>query len=224
MQSITRWNGSTWSGLGIGVELNSRVRALAVHDDGTGPALAVGGDFRDVGDIPSIRVGMWLGCTAPISTVCFGDGTLRACPCGSNGAYGHGCPNSVVAAGSRLYTSGSTAADDLRLVASGLPPSAITLFVQGNTIAPSVPVFGDGVRCTGGNQLRLQVAGAQAGQSWVPDSGTPSLRARALAAGDPLSPGSVRYYQAVYRDPSPAFCSAPTGGTFNTTNGVRVVW
>jgi len=224
MQSISRWNGSTWSGLGIGVELNGYVRALAVHDDGTGPALAVGGDFRDVGDIPSIRVGMWLGCTAPISTVCFGDGTLRACPCGSNGVYGHGCPNSVVPQGSRLYTSGSTGADDLRLEASGLPPIAMTLFVQGNTVLSGVPLFGDGVRCTGGTQLRLQVAGAQAGQSWVPDAGGPSLRARALAAGDPLVPGSVRYYQAVYRDPAPGFCSEPTGGTFNTTNGLRVVW
>ncbi len=224
MQSITRWNGSTWSGLGIGVELNGSVRSLGVHDDGTGPALAVGGNFGLAGDVPSRCVGMWLGCTAPISTVCFGDGTLRACPCGSNGVYGHGCPNSVVPEGSRLYTSGSTAADDLRLEASGLPPIAMTLFVQGNTVLSGVPVFGDGVRCTGGTQLRLQVAGAQGGQSWVPDTGAPSLRARALAAGDPLLPGSVRYYQAVYRDPAPGFCAAPTGGTFNTTNGLRVVW
>jgi hypothetical protein len=224
MQSIMRWNGSTWSGLGIGVELNGRVRSLGVHDDGTGPALAVGGNFGLAGDLPSRCVGMWLGCTDQISAVCFGDGTLRACPCGSNGAYGHGCPNSVVAAGSRLYTSGSTAADDLRLEASGLPPIATTLFVQGNAVLSGAPLFGDGVRCTGGTQLRLHVGSAQAGQSWVPDTGTPSLRARALAAGDPLLPGSVRYYQAVYRDPAPGFCAAPTGGTFNTTNGLRVVW
>ena len=42
--------------------------------------------------------------------------------------------------------------------------------------------------------------------------------------GDPLAPGDVRYYQAYYRDADAAFCAAPTGGTANTTNGVRVVW
>ena len=34
-------------------------------------------------------------------------------------------------------------------------------------------------------------------------------------------PGSIRYYQAWYRDPAPSYCNA---ATYNLSNGVRVVW
>ncbi|TVQ64173.1 MAG: hypothetical protein EA378_00100, partial [Phycisphaerales bacterium] len=48
---VARWNGSTWSALegpsGIGV--NGTVRALAVYDDGSGPALYAGGYFSTAG-------------------------------------------------------------------------------------------------------------------------------------------------------------------------------
>src|SRR5262249_44912063 len=41
---IAKWDGSSWSALGTGMN-NSSVDALAVHDDGTGPALFAGGGF-----------------------------------------------------------------------------------------------------------------------------------------------------------------------------------
>ncbi|TVQ64130.1 MAG: hypothetical protein EA378_00145, partial [Phycisphaerales bacterium] len=48
---VARWNGSAWSALegpsGIGV--NGTVRALAVFDDGSGPALYAGGYFSTAG-------------------------------------------------------------------------------------------------------------------------------------------------------------------------------
>src|SRR6185295_948038 len=40
---IARWNGSSFSALGFGV--SAPVYALAVFDDGSGPALYAGGDF-----------------------------------------------------------------------------------------------------------------------------------------------------------------------------------
>ena len=44
---VARWDGATWSALGAGVEgaLVPAVKALAAYDDGSGPALYVGGDF-----------------------------------------------------------------------------------------------------------------------------------------------------------------------------------
>ncbi len=40
---VARWNGSTWSSLGVGT--GSPVRALAVFDDGSGPAFFAGGAY-----------------------------------------------------------------------------------------------------------------------------------------------------------------------------------
>ena len=54
---IARWNGSTWSSLGAGV--NSRVDALAVHDDGGGAALYLGGLFTSAGGQAAQRVARW---------------------------------------------------------------------------------------------------------------------------------------------------------------------
>lgn len=44
-RGIARWNGQTWSALGVGV--HNTVDALQVHDDGTGRSLIVGGTFQD---------------------------------------------------------------------------------------------------------------------------------------------------------------------------------
>ena len=38
-----------------------------------------------------------------------------------------------------------------------------------------------------------------------------------------IPPGAIRYYQTYYRDPSTGFCTT-AGGTFNVSNGVRIVW
>jgi hypothetical protein len=55
-----RWNGTTWSSLGSGV--NDWVYALAPYDDGTGPALYAAGDFSQAGGRPANRIAKW---TAP---------------------------------------------------------------------------------------------------------------------------------------------------------------
>jgi hypothetical protein len=31
-------------------------------------------------------------------------------------------------------------------------------------------------------------------------------------------------YHTFYRDPDPAFCASPTGTTYNTSTGLRVIW
>ncbi len=56
---ITRWDGERWRGLGGG--LTNAVRAMAVHDDGAGASLFVGGLFVTGGDQPLLRMGRWDG-------------------------------------------------------------------------------------------------------------------------------------------------------------------
>lgn len=56
---IARWNGLSWSALGVGV--NGSVRALAVHDDGAGNDLYVGGSFTSAGGQLINRIARWDG-------------------------------------------------------------------------------------------------------------------------------------------------------------------
>ena len=64
---IVKWDGSSWSPLGIGLDDsqpangNSGTFSLAVHDDGSGPALYVGGYFTTAGGLPANSVARWDG-------------------------------------------------------------------------------------------------------------------------------------------------------------------
>jgi hypothetical protein len=58
---IAAWDGSSWSPLGQGNELNAAVRALAVFDGGTGPALFAAGNFTAQGPISSDSIARWSG-------------------------------------------------------------------------------------------------------------------------------------------------------------------
>jgi hypothetical protein len=57
---IARWDGTSWSSLGSGIG-NGGVRALAVFDDGGGPALYAGGNFASVGGVAASNVARWDG-------------------------------------------------------------------------------------------------------------------------------------------------------------------
>ncbi|MBX3356321.1 MAG: hypothetical protein KF724_11565 [Phycisphaeraceae bacterium] len=59
---IAKWNGSSWSALGLGVGgSDGQIEALAVYDSGTGPALYAGGGFTIAGGSPANRVARWDG-------------------------------------------------------------------------------------------------------------------------------------------------------------------
>lgn len=70
---IVRWNGTHWSALGSGVA--GQVYALAVFDDGTGPALYVGGLFSSAGGLPAQGIARWNGQTWSTAGSC---GIVRA--------------------------------------------------------------------------------------------------------------------------------------------------
>ena len=60
---IARWNGTSWSGLGTGMNFGSMVESLAVFDDGLGggPLLHAGGTFTMAGDVAANGVAKWNG-------------------------------------------------------------------------------------------------------------------------------------------------------------------
>jgi hypothetical protein len=61
--NIARWDGDGWSALGSGIGGGSfpQVSALTVYDDGTGPAIYVGGSFSLAGDLPASSIAKWDG-------------------------------------------------------------------------------------------------------------------------------------------------------------------
>jgi Tol biopolymer transport system component len=156
---------------------------------------------------------------------CAGDGSGGACPCANRGATGHGCENSAATGGAMLAASGiaSLAADTVQLTCSDELASAPSIVMQGSTTVSSV-LFGDGLRCAGGNLERLYNRNAVGGVVAVPQPGDPSISARSSASGDPLSLGATRIYQVFYRDPNASFCPNPPGSTFNISNAIAIAW
>jgi len=145
---------------------------------------------------------------------CFGDQTGTNCPCGNDGVSGNGCANSVNTAGAHLGGMGmsSLTADSLVLQGSGMPNSS-ALYFQGTTSIAGV--LGDGLRCAGGNVIRLGTQTNAAGSSSYPGIGDTTVSVRgACAAGD------LRVYQCWYRNAAD-FC---TPSTFNLTNVLAVSW
>jgi len=56
---IAKWDGTSWSGLGSG--MNDAVLALTTHDDGSGQALYAGGRFTTAGGVTASRIAKWDG-------------------------------------------------------------------------------------------------------------------------------------------------------------------
>lgn len=154
-------------------------------------------------------------------TLCFGDGTGTACPCGNDGAPGHGCDHSFATGGALLNARGraSVSSDSLVLTCGGMQPTTTALFFQsfGALNGGAGQTFDDGLKCLASPTLRLGIEmsingfaqrGASVGD--VPLS---------VAGNVPLAGGAV-LYQVWYRNPT-AFC---TGATANLSNAVSVTW
>jgi hypothetical protein len=148
---------------------------------------------------------------------CFGDGTGTACPCGNNSPNsGSGCDNGTGSGGATLSTTGSASIGlaDMVFSGSGLEINQPGLYFQGDNAVSggSGLTFGDGLRCAGGNVVRLQVRSADA-------LGNSSTTINIGTAGG-VSPGQTKRYQLWYRNPNFSAC----GFGFNLTNGVEFTW
>ena len=64
VEGIAKWNGTAWSPLGSGFNLNSSehgAHSMIAFDDGTGPKLYVGGQFTRVDGVPVANIARWDG-------------------------------------------------------------------------------------------------------------------------------------------------------------------
>ncbi len=218
---VARWDITHWSTLGSG-PLGS-VYCLKSYAGGSGgPALYVGGNFSTVaGDLDSPGTARWYGgCTQPVDTMCFGDGSFAECPCANYGPVGSGCRNSASTSGARLSYSGTPNPDTLALLSLFEPSTASSVFIQSDALRSVQRFFGDGILCLGGQLRRMYVKSAVLGTAQAPQTGDLSITQRSAALGDPLPPGAVRYYQVWYRD-NATYC---TPAAFNISSGLRVVW
>lgn len=144
---------------------------------------------------------------------CFGDGSGTFCPCGNVGAADEGCQNStgVGAMVTGTGTSSVTAAD-LGFQATGLVPGQTAILFDGTAqlVNGNGILFGDGLRCAGGQLQRrgYQTADGGGGAVWFPyQSGFGTWL-----------PGDTRQFQVWYSDP----VGSPCASAFNTTNALEV--
>jgi len=151
------------------------------------------------------------------AALCFGDGTGLPCPCGNNAAAGAGCQNSLGLGGTLTASGVASVANDTLFLSGASMPNSACLYLQGSSLigGGAGAVFGDGLRCAGGNVVRLGTENNVSGASAYPGVGDLSISVRGACA-----PGDVRVYQAWYRN-SASFC---TPDTFNLTNAWQVVW
>ncbi|MBK7645000.1 MAG: hypothetical protein IPJ19_18470 [Planctomycetes bacterium] len=203
--------------------LNGSVFGLQISADGEravfGSKSVHANQFGNGGELDLV------GIATPFTNFCSGSGSLpTACPCGNTGMLGRGCQNSATTGGALLTAAGNVAPDTVVLTSSNELPHAVSIVLQGNSDLVNGATFGDGVRCVGGTLKRLYIHQAVNGTVVAPVAGDLSITARSATLGDPISSGQTRSYQVYYRDPTVAFCAAPTGDTFNVSNAVRVNW
>ncbi len=146
---------------------------------------------------------------------CFGDGSGTACPCGNGASTGQGCANST-GSGASLTASGSTSisAADLVLSGSGLVANQVGLYFLANNRVNGGQgaTFGDGLRCAGAGEVRLQ--------SVVANSLGESSTSIDIAVKGMVLAGQTKHCQLWYRDTVLSPCSS----TFNLSNGLSVTW
>jgi hypothetical protein len=150
---------------------------------------------------------------ANYTTICFGDGSGTACPCGNFGALDEGCRNSS-GSGASLSASGSSSvgSDDLTLQLTQGPGNVPAIVFAGTTQVNggAGAVFGDGLLCAGGMIQRLGVKFLSGGAAtWGPG----------LAPQGGWGAGDTRVLQGWYRD-----VSGPCNGQFNTSHALAVTF
>ena len=213
-----------------GAQSNQGSSAPSVSADGRFVAFAsdastlVAGDTNGLGDIfvHDDNAAGFTGICAP------GVGGVIACPCSNApGGPNRGCDNSSTTGGAILSASGLAyiSMDSLVFSTSAEKPTATSIVMQGNSLAASGLVFGQGVRCVGGALKRLYTRTASGGSISAPNigAGDPTVSARSAALGDLIQAGQSRWYLVYYRDPV-VLGGCPASSTFNATQTGQIVW
>ncbi len=217
-------------------KLVSRNAAASTNDDSYSSAISADGEVvtfhsESTDLVPSdtnLRIDAFVRDAGLDNHPVYCAGLTTTCPCGNAGQGAAGCENSAQSGGALLRAFGraSIVADQVTLLATGLPAGSSALFFQGTARENGGAglSFGDGLRCAGGTVVRLSTYGVVAGTASIGYGGT-----NGLAGGDttplhtqglvPFS-GGTRMYQVWYRNAA-TFC---TSATFNLSNGVEISW
>ncbi len=153
---------------------------------------------------------------------CFGDGSEGDCPCANNNdgklSCGRaGCANSAFSSGALLFSLGqpSVSADSLELRCTGVTPNHPGFIFQGKLALTSGQALGNGLRCVGGDVIRLENL-VMNGQGYAYSSS-------GLAALGGVTAGQTKTYQLWYRDVAFGTCTAEFALS-NLSNAIEVSW
>ncbi|MBL8860166.1 MAG: hypothetical protein JNL28_16770 [Planctomycetes bacterium] len=154
----------------------------------------------------------------PGQTACPSATFNNSCPCLPKFGVGGGCFNSLTKSATLISSgSASVSSDSLAFAAAEMPPGTAATLFQATAATAGPQAFGDGLLCVTGALLRLGTRFAPSGSVGWPVPNTITLSAAGFV--DPS--GGERFYQVIYRDAVPTFC---TVATFNLTSAQRVVW
>jgi len=195
--------------------------AVALDEDTAVVGAVAGDDYTGSSMIHNTGAAYVYEVPPPGRGFCFGDqGEGTPCPCNNDNdssLRGAGCANGIFPSGAKLVGDGapSVSVDTLVLSAVHLEPNQAGLYFQGTTDNSPGYVWGDGLRCAGGQVIRLQVrlANANGGSATTVDLG---------AAGN-VQAGQTLFYQIWYRNPTNPPCGAGLND-FNASNGFVVTW
>ena len=214
-----------------GVESNGASTYPVISGDGRYVAfdsVATNLVIGDTNGIEDVFVHDLLGGTNFTSLCHPGLAGVQPCPCSNppSGA-GRGCNNSASTGGAILSASGGTflTSDSLVFATSGEKPTATSVVLQGTTLAATGIVYGQGLRCLGGNLNRLYTKSAVAGSITAPNfgAGDATVSSRSASKGDVIQPGQSRWYLVFYRDPV-VLGGCAASKTFNATQTGVVAW
>ncbi len=105
---IARWNGTSWSVPGAGI--SAEVRALLVHDDGSGQKLFAGGTFNTAGGLPASHLASWNGTSwSPVGS---GSGGVAGTFVESLASYDDGAGRKLFVGG-KFSSAGGVAANNI---------------------------------------------------------------------------------------------------------------
>lgn len=223
------WDGTSWSAVGTSFTA-SGVVGLSAVDDANGRALyAAGSNLRTGGTLLGSVARYRATGTSPGTAFCFGDGSLaNDCPCAQpdlvpvpSGDPDAGCANLPFLGGAKLTAVGRLQPDEIELRA-WRTPNSFTQFIAGDGVDESGIASGDGLRCASGSLVRFggQTLGCDALARYPrPDLGLTTPLS--IVSGTSAGSGATRYYQLLYRNNYPGFC---TSGTTNLTNAFRITW
>jgi hypothetical protein len=215
--------------------LMSRGATFGSNDDSFVPAISADGDVvvfhSESSDLvpqdTNARVDAFARDVGSDNHTSFCNGTVALCPCANAGQGAAGCENSALTGGALLRAFGraSLGADQVTLLANGLPGQTSAFFFQGQlreNAGLGAP-FGDGLRCAGGPIVRLSQYGVVSGTAATGYGGSDGLGNGSTVPihvqGNVTGPGT-RTYQVWYRN-SATYC---TSATHNLSNGVEITW